>query len=243
MTDRGDRIKLFYQSAASLGTNPVWDSYEKALSGHLFSVKGPETEIELRGVRVMIPQATEYAPLEYLNVSQILDNAIGAEKEGYDGFVLGCMTDLGHDVLTSVLDIPAVFAGETSMHLACLFGKKFALVARTERAAERIFANIKDYGFQERALPPAFLDFSFEALSRSFQDPGPVLDPFFKKCDELIASYDRIVRFYRAIAKVMRDAKGDEFLRGIAESEALRQKCRKIEDELHTHWYTHDAAA
>lgn len=73
------------------------------------------------------------------------------------------------------------------MHLACLIGKKFALVARTERTADRIFANVRDYGLLERAYPSTFLDISFEALARCFEDPAPVFDPFFKKCEELIA--------------------------------------------------------
>jgi len=179
-------MKLFYQSVAPLGTNPIWDGYERALVNHLLSAKGPETKIEVRGVRVTIPQATEYSYLEYLNVGQILDNAISAEKEGYDGFILGCMTDPAHDILHSLLDIPVIFAGETAMHLGCLLGKKFALVARTERAADRIFSNVRDYGLVQRALPSASLDFSFETLSRSFEDPSPVFDPFFRKCDELI---------------------------------------------------------
>jgi allantoin racemase len=180
-------MRLFYQSAAPLGTDHIWDRYERALIDHLLSVKDPGTEVDLKGVKVMIPQATEYSYLEYLNVGQMLDNAIRAEKEGYDGFILGCLTDPGHDILRSILDIPILFAGETSMHMACLLGKKFALVARTERAAERIFANVRDYGLSERALPATFLNLSFETLSRSFEDPALVLDPFFKKCDELIA--------------------------------------------------------
>ena len=179
-------MKLFYQSVAPLGINPIWDGYERALVSHLLSAKGPETELEVRGVKVMIPQATEYTYLEYLNVGQILDNAIKAEKEGYDGFILGCMTDPGHDIFLSILDIPVVFAGETSMYLGCLLGKKFALIARTERAASRISSNIRSYGLLERTLPSAFLNFSFETLSRSFEDPAFVFDPFFKKCDELI---------------------------------------------------------
>jgi allantoin racemase len=180
-------MRLFYQSVAPLGVNPLWNGYERALADHLLFVKGPETEVELKGVPVMIPQATEYSYLEYLNVGQVLDNAIRVEKEGYDGFILGCLTDPGHDVLRSVLDIPVAFAGETSMHVACLLGKKFALVARTERTADRIFANVREYGLLERALPSAFLNISFEMLARSFEDPPLVFDPFFKKCDELIA--------------------------------------------------------
>lgn len=180
-------MKLFYQSVAPLGINSLWNDYEKALEGRLSFVKRPETEVEVRGVKVAIPHATEYSYLEYLNVFQILDNAIKVEAEGYEAFMLGCLTDPGHDILQSALDIPVIFAGETSMHLACLIGKKFAFVARTERTADRISANVKNYGLSERALPSTFLDISFETLARSFKDPTLVFDPFLEKCRELIA--------------------------------------------------------
>jgi allantoin racemase len=180
-------MKLFYQSVAALGENPMWNNYEKALVQHLCSVKRPETEVTVKGVNVTIPQATEYAYLEFLNVYQIMENGFKVEEAGYEGFILGCLTDPGHDILRSVLDIPIVFAGETSMHLACLIGKKFAFVTRTEKTADRISANIKNYGLLERALPPAFLNISFEILCRAFEEPTLVFDPFFKKCDELIA--------------------------------------------------------
>jgi allantoin racemase len=180
-------MKLFYQSVAALGENPMWNSYEKALVQHLSSVKRPETEVTLKGVKVTIPQATEYPYLEYLNLYQILESGLKVEEDKYEGFILGCLTDPGHDILRSILNIPVVFAGETSMHLACLIGKKFAFVTRTEKTADRISANIRDYGLLERALPPTFLNIPFEILCRAFENPTLVFDPFFKKCDELIA--------------------------------------------------------
>ncbi len=180
-------MKLFYQSVAPLGENPMWNNYEKALVQHLCSVKRPETEVTVKGVKVTIPQATEYAYLEYLNLYQILESGFKVEEDGYECFILGCLTDPGHDILRSVLDIPIVFAGETSMHLACLIGKKFGFVARTERTADRISSNIRNYGLGERALPTTHLNISFETLSRSFEDPTFVLDLFFAKSKELIA--------------------------------------------------------
>jgi allantoin racemase len=180
-------MRLFYQSVAPLGENPMWDNYEKTLVQHLCSVKRPETEVTVKGVNVTIPQATEYAYLEYLNLYQILESGFKVEEDGYEGFILGCLTDPGHDILRSVLDIPVIFAGETSMHLACLIGKKFGFVARTERTADRISSNIRNYGLAERALPSTHLNISFETLSRSFEDPTFVLDLFFAKSKELIS--------------------------------------------------------
>lgn len=180
-------MKLWYQSVASLSQDPMWNDYQRTVVEHISLVKQPETQVDVKGLKVTIPQATESAYLEYLNIYQILENAERAEAEGYDGFILGCFTDPGHDILRSILDIPVIFTGETSMHLACLLGKKFAFVGRNERVSKRIFTNIKDYGLSERALPSVFLDVSLEALAGSFKNPTPLLAPFFKKCEEVIA--------------------------------------------------------
>ncbi len=179
-------MKIWYQSVASLGKNPVWADYEKAVAEHIAAVKGPDVQVDVKGVDIMVPHATEYSDLEYANIYQIRKNALRAEEEGYDAFLLGCFTDPGYEILRSSLNIPVIFSGEASMHLACWVGKQFAVLARTERTARRIFRNVKEYGLEERGILSTFLDASLEMLAQSFRDPNPVLDLFFKKCDELI---------------------------------------------------------
>jgi hypothetical protein len=53
-------MKIWYQSVASLGQNPVWDDYEKAVAEHIAAVKRPETQVDVKGIEVMVPSATEF---------------------------------------------------------------------------------------------------------------------------------------------------------------------------------------
>jgi allantoin racemase len=180
-------MKIWYQSVASLGQNPVWDDYEKAVAEHIAAVKRPETQVDVKGIEVMVPSATEFPYLEYVNVYQIKEGALRAEEQGYDALIVGCLTDPGYGILRSILNIPVIFSGEISMHLACLVGKRFSVVGRTERTANRIFQNVETYGLAGRAVPPIFIDTSLEMLAQSFRNPSPLLNLFFQNCDVLIS--------------------------------------------------------
>ena len=179
-------MKLWYQSVASLGHDPVWSDYESAVARHISLVKEPETQVYVRGLEETSPQDAEKSP-------EILKNAVKAEKEGYDGFILGCFMDPRHESLRSFVEIPVVFTGETSMHLASLLGKKFVFLATSEGAARRIFKNVGAYGLLDRAPISAFLDLSLEALARAFKDPAYVLDLVFKRCEELVSQGAEVI--------------------------------------------------
>ena len=51
--------------------------------------------------------------IRYLNEAQVIDNAIRAEREGYDAFCVGCTLDPGIAQIKEILDIPVVFLSET----------------------------------------------------------------------------------------------------------------------------------
>lgn len=186
-------MKIWYQSNAALGQNPIWEDYEKALVEHISAVKGPETQINVQGIKKVVPFATEFPYLEYFNVYQIKEYALLAEKEDYDGLIVGCLTDPGYGILRSILKIPVIFSGEISMHIACMVGKKFSVVARTKRTAYRIYQNVQNYGLCERAVQPTFMEISLEILSQSLRNPKPLLDIFYSKCDGLIAQGAEVI--------------------------------------------------
>ena len=58
--------------------------------------------------------------IQYLHLGQIVDNAIAAEREGYDVFVLGGMRDLGYSEIPDAVDIPVAFIGEATFRVASL---------------------------------------------------------------------------------------------------------------------------
>ena len=74
------------------------------------------------------PRSIESSYEEYLSVPGTVERAIQAEKEGYDGLILGCFGDPGLNALREMVNIPVVGPGETAMHVASMLGRKFSIV-------------------------------------------------------------------------------------------------------------------
>jgi allantoin racemase len=74
------------------------------------------------------PPSIESAYEEYLSVPETVQKAVQAEKEGFDGVILGCFGDPGLAALREMVDIPVVGPGETAMHVASMLGSRFSIV-------------------------------------------------------------------------------------------------------------------
>ncbi|WP_245590375.1 aspartate/glutamate racemase family protein [Aneurinibacillus terranovensis] len=65
---------------------------------------------------------------EALCIPNLLEKAIEAEKDGYDGIISFCFGDPGVKPAREVLNIPVVGAAEASMLFASLLAKSFSVV-------------------------------------------------------------------------------------------------------------------
>ena len=74
------------------------------------------------------PSSIESAYEEYLSVPGTVEKAIQAEKDGFDGMILGCFGDPGLEALREMLNIPVVGPGEMALHIAAMLGNKFSIV-------------------------------------------------------------------------------------------------------------------
>jgi allantoin racemase len=74
------------------------------------------------------PSSIESAWEEYLSVPETVEKAMQAEKDGYDGMILGCFGDPGLDALREMVTIPAVGPGEASLHVASMCGHRFSII-------------------------------------------------------------------------------------------------------------------
>jgi allantoin racemase len=74
------------------------------------------------------PSSIESFYEEYLSVPETVNKTIQAEKDGFDGVILGCFGDPGLDALREMVRIPVVGPGETSMHVASMLGRRFSII-------------------------------------------------------------------------------------------------------------------
>jgi allantoin racemase len=80
----------------------------------------------------------------------VICNAVRAEREGYDAFVIGHFQDAGLYEVRSVVDIPVVALGEASMLYACQLGQRIGIVTINTRFIPWFHHQIGKYGLERR---------------------------------------------------------------------------------------------
>ena len=173
-TAQGYRIWL--QSATKLGASPVWEPYEKALKEYANKVCRPDSVVVPHGVSDRHEKQRMFHYFSYLNQGLIIENAIRAEKEGYDGFCLHCAEDPARKELKNVIDMPIVQLAETMMYVACQLGNKFSFLAYENVLLLRCSELVWEYGLRDRFVKPVMFNIVHEDLPQKYlSDPEPLL--------------------------------------------------------------------
>ena len=125
-------MKAWYQSLVDGGRMPP---YFDGMRERAKQIGRPGTQVDFHGMPPdtyggHVPADVVVHPyLASLHMQFILDNALRAQAQGYDVFVVGSVQDPGLEEARSLLDIPVVGYGESAMHFACLLGSKFVVLA------------------------------------------------------------------------------------------------------------------
>ena len=128
------------------GTEPRqhWDWLSKILH----AAGAPDTAVDFvnlrHGYKVMRTYTRTY------NSISVVQRAIEAEKKGYDGFIIGCASDLGLREARSMVNIPVMGATEATALLACTLGNKFSVITTDPTACARTENLIRSYGLGDR---------------------------------------------------------------------------------------------
>jgi len=164
-------MKIWHQSFTDLDKFPF---YRNTLKSHAREVGGGQFSVSVHGLRPgTYPEGI--APMEFnrrgglrmLNIPQVCEAAVAAQKAGYDAFALGCFFDPGLREARSMVDIPVVSLTESCMLTACSLGRKFALVSLTEFQQMLTQDLAAQYGLQDRlagvvAMTPGVALFDLE---------------------------------------------------------------------------------
>jgi Asp/Glu/hydantoin racemase len=166
-------IRILWQSSTAIQHFPA---YEKAIQAHAGKVLSPGSSLVVRGVKEGT-NALHYRAFDFLNNSQVFDSVVNAEHEGCDAVAIGCFIDPILDELREIVDIPVMSMGETGMHLACMLGKRFSVLAYTEALNDKFYTeSAHKYGLQERASPFVAFELPLEDLEAALAgDPAKCL--------------------------------------------------------------------
>ncbi|MEM1163622.1 MAG: aspartate/glutamate racemase family protein [Pseudomonadota bacterium] len=138
-------MKIWYQSYVDYENGAkYWD----ALGTHLDTVKDPGTTIDIRGITPFDSYA--HPVVEWRCAREMMVNAVQAEREGYDAFIVGHFQDSGLYEVRSMVDIPVIALGEASMLYACQLGQHIGLVTLNQRFVAGHRHQVKKYGLEHR---------------------------------------------------------------------------------------------
>jgi allantoin racemase len=150
-------MKLWYQS---LVRDCEKSPYGDILRNTINQCIDPGTEVELHGIDNSLGLGVHYRFLEYQDTRDVIFNAIRAEKEGFDAFLIGNSSDAGILEAREMVNIPVLGLSETSMHIACMMGATFGLMTVSEKWTPRNIENVKRAGLESRLVGCVPLDSS-----------------------------------------------------------------------------------
>lgn len=171
-------MRIWWQSSLDLGVNPAWDQYQDRLGVLLNEIARPGNEVEVHGLefsRNAIADKSEWGQL--LHEAQIIKMAMRAQTEGFDAFCLGCAYDSGYFSVREAVDIVVCNLGETSMHVASMLGRKFAMLHYDEAGVKKMAQLALRYGLAENLIPSHAFDMDTVHLQEAFEDPTVLLNP------------------------------------------------------------------
>lgn len=156
-------MKIWYQSYVDYENGATyWDELRK----HLDAVAAPGTAIDIKGITPFDSYA--HAIVEFRCAREVICNAVRAEREGYDAFIIGHFQDAGLYEARAVVDIPVLAMGEASMLYACQLGQRSGIVTINRRYIPWFHHQIGKYGLRERVAGVHAIDF----------EPGQILAAF-----------------------------------------------------------------
>lgn len=180
-------MKIWCQSSAAFGKGALWDAYEKSLKRHVQEVARPGTQVELHGTDFTIAGIDRYRAAAHFSERHAVRNAIIAEEQGFDAYVMISTIDAGSYETREMVDIPVVFCIESGLHLACLLAPKFAFFAHNELLLHRLTGMAQQYGLSQHMVPGGHLNISYNDFPDMFEHPSRHVDKVVRAAREVIA--------------------------------------------------------
>ncbi len=169
--------------------------YIAKVEAHLKAILEPEFSATFHTTTP--PATTTHAITEFRIARNLIRNAVEAERQGYDAMAITHFQDAGLAEVKSVVDIPVLGLGETTLFHACTLGRKLGLVTINPVFIPWHEDQVIRYGLQQRVVGVRAVDAEVSDFIDAFASPDSFkkLEPLWKKeCQALLdAGADVIV--------------------------------------------------
>ena len=180
-------MKLWYQS---LAREAQTIDYGADLKKVIAMAAEPGTTVHVQGLSEAAGIGAHFRFLEYHDTKEVIYNALEAEKQGYDAFLIGNITDAGLREARELVNIPVLGLSETSLHVASMMGASFGLIAIAERWVPRLMENVERYGLRSKLAGIEAMQTSPLDLRKAFRDEArrqDVIERFSEAAQKLVA--------------------------------------------------------
>jgi allantoin racemase len=165
--DARDPVRIWYQSFVDPAEQAP---YIDRLRERLNRLAAPGVTVDVFGVA---PADRFFHPLtEFRCADQAIRNALAAEREGYDAFVIGHFQEPGLTECRGTVGIPVVGLGEAAMLFACAIGRRFGLVTIDPVFVPWHEEQVARHGLERRCAGIRAITADLPRFMRAFTDAG-----------------------------------------------------------------------
>ncbi len=225
-------LRIWHQSFTVLSD---LGAYDDALKAHFKRVARADTEVVLHGMRPGTYRDNypgndiRHAGFQYLHSIQLVEAGLAAERDGFDAYAISTLPDPALREIRSLLSIPVVGYGESSMLTSCLLGARFAVVVFISELTDLITENVRRYGLVERFVGVADVGFRFNDVLKGFAEPAPLIERFRVAARKQIAQGAEVIIPGEAPLCVLLAAHGVSSVDGVPVLDSLSSWVKQAE--------------
>ncbi|QIX25571.1 hydantoin racemase [Nocardioides sp. JQ2195] len=189
-------MRIWHQSFTVLDDVP---HYRDALARHLAAQAAPGTKVDLHGMQPGTYPSDYpgthigHAYLAGLHKEQFVQAALRAQDEGYDAFLIATIPDTAFEEVRTLVDIPVVTFGQTSVLMAAQLGDCVGIVNFIAALEPQLRRNLRNYRLDALVGPITQVDAAFTDVMAAYDDPEPLLDAFRTAARRAIADGATVV--------------------------------------------------
>jgi allantoin racemase len=158
------------------------DKFDELVSETLVPYLRYGTEVEIQHLDGCPRNIDYYVPKHLVEV-EVLRAVLSAERQGFDGIVIGCCYDPALKEAREAVDIPVVGPLEASVALARPFGHRYSVVTDHRKAVPELEDLLRVYGVQANCRSVRAIDWYVDDMVR---DPDAVARDAFERCREVL---------------------------------------------------------
>jgi allantoin racemase len=189
-------MRIWHQSFTVLDDVP---HYRDALARHLQAQVQSGTKVDLHGMRPGTYPSDYpgthigYAYLAGLHREQFVHAALRAQDEGYDAFFIATIPDTAYEEVRTLVDIPVVTFGQTSVLAAAQLGDCVGIVNFIAALEPQLRRNLRNYRLDALVGPIVQVEAEFHDVMAAYAAPEPLLEAFERAARRAIAAGANVI--------------------------------------------------